>query len=207
MSYAFFDLDHTITRKDTGMLFFLFWLRRYPHQFWRLLAAPGWIIAWKLRLTSLKKLKEFFFGFLRGFSEETVAAAAREFADTIFPAVCKPEALTEINRLRDKGLRIVLVSASPEFYVRFLGDKLGADYVAGTLYELKKGLYTGKMHGQDCRGAEKVLRIEKLIPLEELPVPASVAYSDSSADLPMLRLAERAYRVHPGRWELSEAHW
>lgn len=200
--YAFFDLDHTLTRKDTGQLFLLHCARKRPSIYLRFAAGIPLALLWKLGLFSLQRLKEFFFGFIRRQSVEEIDALARAFMDSLFAGnVFKPEGIAELERLKKEGFIPVLASASPELYIRHIAGRLGIGCYAGSRYAVADGRYTGKMDGKDCRGEEKILRVAALIDLDNYDRSASVAYSDSRADLPLLGLAAGAYFVHRTRWE------
>lgn len=202
LRYAFFDLDYTLTRRDTGQLFLLHCARRRPQILLRLAAGVVLIPLWKLRLLSLRRLKQFFFGFLKGRTEAQVAALAVSFVDRVYRGkIFKEEGLRELARLRGEGFIPILASASPELYVREIAARLEIARCAATRYAVQDGKYTGKMEGADCRGGEKVPRIAALVDLEHYDREGSVAYSDSRADLPLLALAGTAYLVDKKRWQ------
>jgi HAD superfamily phosphoserine phosphatase-like hydrolase len=63
---------------------------------------------------------------------------------------------------RAQGHRIVIVSASLEYYVGPVGDELGVDAVVATRLEVgADGRLTGRYDGRNCRGAQKVARLEQ----------------------------------------------
>jgi len=201
--YAFFDLDYTLTHKDTGTLFLLYNLKRRPSLFFRMIAGVVLVPLWKLKLLPLWRLKQFFFGFLKEMAEKELLRLSQEFVDIIWEKVIKPEGITELKRLRAEGYVPVLISASPHFYVAFFAEKLGIEHFAGTRYEIIGGFVSGKMDGPDCRGQEKVQRIAELVDLRSYDRMNSVAYSDSDADLPLLMLAGKAFKVARREWRLK----
>ena len=60
------------------------------------------------------------------------------------------------------------------------------NYIA-TNYNVK----TGKIYGKNCYGEAKVEEFERIYPKAKL----EAFYSDSLSDLPMMKLAEKAYLV------------
>ena len=66
-------------------------------------------------------------------------------------------------------------------------EKLGVKALIATKVDRK----TGKLSGENCRGAEKVRRLKAQFP----DYCVLCAYSDSLTDSPILELAERAYLV------------
>ncbi len=199
--YAFFDMDHTLTRVDTGLRFLRWWCRRHPFSSWRLFVAPIPLLLWKLHLIRLRRVKEFLFSVLRGRSIEVVDSAAQEFVRQSFGSLTKPEALVMIAALAGTHT-LVLASASPDFYVQHFAAAFGFEHWVATRYEVRAGRYTGRMIGEDCRDEEKVRRIGEILPLDDYDLAESIAFSDNVvADGPMLSLAGQQFRVHPRTWQ------
>ncbi|HOG65232.1 MAG TPA: HAD-IB family hydrolase [Spirochaetota bacterium] len=199
--YAFFDMDHTITRVDTGLRFLRWWCRRHPLSAWRLLLAPAPLLLWKIRILRLRSVKQFLFAAIKGRSVEDVDRAAKEFVRQSLSVVVKPEALVMIAALAETHT-MVLASASPDLYVRHFAAAFGFPYWVSTRYEVCDGRYTGRMLGEDCRDEEKVRRISELVPLDDYDIYESIAFSDNVlADGPMLALAGQQFRVHPKKWQ------
>jgi phosphoserine phosphatase len=82
---------------------------------------------------------------------------------------------------------------------------MGIDFVVAGRYAVSGARYTGRMEGLDCRGAEKVRRLQQLVDLEHYDWAGSRAWSDSTADRPLLGLAGKAWYVNRKRWELQSA--
>lgn len=81
----------------------------------------------------------------------------------------------------------IIISASPEFLLFPVTEKLDIQDVIAT----KLDINTGKIDGKNCRGKEKVVRFQEKYKLEEI----DNFYSDSDADLPLATIAKRAYKV------------
>jgi len=202
MRCAFFDLDHTLTREDTSFAFLRWWAKKHPRAIWRFLAAPLVLALWKFRFLSTRRAKEFFFACLRGQTAASLDAAARDFVQARFDRLVKKEAPAYIAALAPQ-YRLVLASASPEFYVRYFAERLGFELSVATRYEIRGGAYTGRIEGENCRGEEKIRRIAEHIPLASLDRAGSLAFSDNiGADAPLLALAGSAFQVHRTEWRL-----
>ena len=92
---------------------------------------------------------------------------------------------------RARGDRLVIVSASPELYVRVAGDRLGADEVIATRLAVdEQGILTGRYQGSNCRGEEKLRRLQQWIEVSGTPPGRLWAYGNSRGDLRMLRFAD-----------------
>lgn len=182
MTYAFFDFDGTITTGDSFMPFLRHQLG--PGKFaLKMLQLSPVLAAYGLKLMANQRAKEKVLeATVKGKMEMEILRAAEEF----FPQLkLLPAGLAKLKEEQAAGRRCVLVSASPELFLRTWADKLGFQQVIATRLEIANGLLTGKLVGANCYGPEKVRRIE-----EELGAGAwadSCGYGDSRADLPMLR--------------------
>ena len=113
------------------------------------------------------------------------------------PDVCNSR-LSRIQ-VRKKGYLCLMVSASPSFYVKPLGELLGFDEVLGTDVLLEERMPAmPKLPNGNNKGAVKVERLRERNVLPEHGVlENAVAYSDSAADLPMLLSCRRKVLVNP----------
>lgn len=200
-SFAFFDLDHTLLPHDTQALFCNHVLKREGwRRIWLLWFLPCLPLA-ALRLLSLRTMKRLFLGYLWGMPRETLEAHVADFLEGDFAAALYPEVVTEVERHRAEGRILVLNSASPEFYLRGIAKKLGFDEVFGTRLVVSDRMpFLPRIEGPNNKHGEKIaaMRERGLLPDEPPVLPDSWSYSDSSADLPLLNLAENAVMIHPG---------
>ena len=183
---AFFDFDGTITTKDTLLEFIKFIKGPFNFYLGFLLNSP-WLVAYKLKLISNQAGKEriltWFFGRT---TPEKFASHCVDFSTRELPALLRPKALEEIESLRQKGFDIVIVSASPEDWLRPWTETTGLSLLASRL-EIKDNKLTGKITGRNCHGKEKVSRIKEKYDLSAYT--DIYAYGDTSGDRPMLGLA------------------
>ena len=187
---AFFDFDGTITTKDTLLEFIKF--NKSPLRFYLgfLLNSP-WLIAYRLKIISNQAAKE---KVLRFFFRNTTLARFQQdcdsFATRILPSLIRPKALQEIDRLRDAGATIVLVSASPENWIKGWAAEKGMDLLA-TRLSIKNERLTGKIAGLNCHGEEKVRRIHEVYTLSDYR--EIYTYGDTGGHKPMLRLGPASF--------------
>jgi phosphatidylglycerophosphatase C len=187
---AFFDFDGTITTHDTLLEFIKFSKGRFRFYAGFLLNSP-WLIALKLKLISNQAVKErILTWFFRGTSLPAFQQTCNRFAADVIPGLIRPKALQEIETLRQKGAAIVIVSASPENWIRPWADSLSIDLIATRLRIVDDRL-TGRISERNCHGKEKVARITAAYHLADYPNIS--AYGDSSGDRPMLQLAQTVF--------------
>jgi phosphatidylglycerophosphatase C len=106
-----------------------------------------------------------------------------------------------------QGHHVVIVSASPECYVRVAGTILGVDGAVATRLAVgSDGRLTGGYDGKNCRGAEKLRRLIGHLEAQELmrsdgSRPELWAYGNSRGDLRLLEAADHGVNVGKlGRW-------
>jgi phosphatidylglycerophosphatase C len=187
---AFFDFDGTITTKDTLLEFIKYSKGRFKFTLGFLLNSP-WLIAFRLKLISNQAAKErILTWFFRNTPLSDFQQICNQFAEDVIPKLLRPKALEEIETLRKKGATIVVVSASPENWIRPWTGSLGIKLIA-TRLQVKENTLTGKITDKNCHGREKVNRIHEGYQLPDYSIV--YAYGDSSGDKPMLQLANTAF--------------
>lgn len=193
--WALFDLDQTIVPWDLQALFCNFVLQREGWR--RILVWPFFALLPLAKVLGSETMKRVFMGFAWGMDRETLTACGREFAEEVVSTLCYPEVLAEVARHREAGHTLVLVSASPEIYVREIGSRLGFDHTFGTVvaFEEKLPWFPHFPLGNNKSG-NKVTRLQNELGLAGV-LPESEGYSDSKADLAMLAMCEKVVAIHP----------
>jgi phosphatidylglycerophosphatase C len=196
---AAFDLDGTLTRRDTLLPFLL--RTCGPAATWGAVAAVSpllfraGLLGGRWRDVAKEAL---LVRLLAGRPGEVVEEAGEAFAaDFVASGGIRPEALQRVEEHRRAGHQLVIVSASPELYVAPLGRRLGFDAAIGTRLETDaEGRLTGRLLGPNCRGAEKAVRLREWLGDEAGEL---WAYGDSAGDREMLAMAATGVRVHRRR--------
>jgi len=133
---------------------------------------------------------------LAGVSVERAEQLAADFAHRHLARHLRPDVRTRLDWHRGRGDRVVIVSASPELYVRVAGAELGADEVIATrLARSGDGALTGRYQGANCRGEEKLRRLRGWIESSEMDGARLWAYGNSRGDLIMLAAADVGVNV------------
>lgn len=187
---AFFDFDGTITTRDSLLEIIKFLKGRTAYYTGILLNMP-WFIAFQINLISADLLKEKILSyFFSGMPENSFQEQCDLFAERVLPGFIRPEAITEMDRLRKDGFEMVIVSASVENWISKFAKQQSLELIA-TKLQVKNGLITGKIEGKNCKGGQKVIRIKERWDLgsyQEIYV-----YADSPADKSMMALATRSF--------------
>jgi HAD superfamily hydrolase (TIGR01490 family) len=187
---ALFDFDGTLTRTDTlaEMIRFVHGSRHYYRG---LTALFPHLLLYKLKMIPGQHAKEKVLSyFFKGMTQEQFETQCQQFATEVLPRLLRPEGLHTLQQLKAAGARIMIVSASPEDWVRLWAQNIGAEYVA-TRLELRDGRLTGRIEGLNCQGKEKVNRIRSTVDLSKYD--RIYAFGNSAGDRQMLSLATHPF--------------
>ncbi len=195
MKLAVFDLDGTITRHDTLIQFTLGYLKSRP---WRLfgfvLALPA-VLLYLLRVIDRGALKGSVIRWtLGGSSRADIDAWAATFVPRVIEHGVFKAALEQIEEHKRDGDVLVLMSASPDFYVPVVARHLGFNEVTCTGVRWNGDRLDGRLTTENCRGAEKTRRFAEL--RARYPGLPTIAYGNATSDLDHLRLADTGILVN-----------
>ncbi len=195
---AVFDLDGTISDRDTYLTFLLHCLKRHPARALKVPLLPGYVLMFKSGLRTNHWLKaKFLKAICGGLDKKVLDDLAGTFTAETFKNNIKPLALAELDRLRSEGYLLVLATASFDFYVTRLFSELGMDKLFCTAAEFDHNdRLTGSLATTNCFGKEKARRIKSWL-AEQGATEVDLAYSDSKVDLPLLLLARDSVVVDP----------
>ena len=197
---AAFDFDGTLTRRDT-LLPFLIRSLGWPKFLWAMLMSSPWLAAYALRLMSNHRAKARLLKVcLAGWSEAQAQQQAQRFVAQYLPTQWHTWGKAQLAEHQRLGHRCVIVSASPDVYLRAVAASLGVDDLLCTEMTLQTGRYTGDMATPNCHGEQKVVRLQAWLnaTFANEPQPEIHAYGDTPGDFPLLRLAQQAwYRAEP----------
>ena len=198
---ALFDLDHTLLPLDSDYAWGEFTQR----------------IGWTDPVVFKRRNDEFYADYQAGrldiheyvrFATEAVrvkgrvlAEAAREqfLHEVIRPAV-RPQALQLIQRHRDPGCQVMIVTATNEFVTRPIAQLLGIeDLIAVELERDAQGWITGEIAGVPSMREGKVQRLQQWLVARgwDWTDVDTTFYSDSTNDLPLLGRVNHPVATNP----------
>jgi phosphatidylglycerophosphatase C len=194
LQLAIFDLDGTVTRRDTFLPFLLGWLTRRPWRLVKLLGFVGPVCAFALHRDRGRLKSTLLRVAMAGQTRAQLASWVEEFVQTTLAQRTLPAALATIEQHRLAGDRLVLMSASVDVYVPALGARLGFAEVICTEVRWDGEVLHGALTSENRRGEEKA-RCFRALAARHQP-SASYAYGNSSTDLPHLLLATHGVLVN-----------
>lgn len=155
MQVDLYDFDKTAVPFDSAMRYWGFCMLHCP---WILILLPLqfiWGVMMGLRIISVETCKRWCFCYIVFINNEKIVKKywdkyERSVYDWFLPS----------NRPRTS----VLISASPDFLIDEIAQRLGVEYCICTRHNPK----SGKMIGAVCRKAEKVRRFRDLLPDAEV---------------------------------------
>ncbi len=194
---AAFDFDGTLTNGGSVMPFLVAQRGLWPVVRETALLAPQLLRAAVAGGTAADTAKEkLFTRLLHGLAVDEVDRRSAEFAHRHLARHVRADTLDRLEWHRQQGHHVVIVSASPESYVRPAAAELGADGVVATRLAVGGGgLLTGGYEGKNCRGAEKYTRLVGHLRANGLlsnggDQPVLWAYGNSRGDLRLLNGAD-----------------
>ena len=170
-----YDFDETIYDSDSTKDFYFYCLKKYPKI---LLSVPA--MAWSfflyiLGIKSKTQFKQKMYRFLNYVPD--IDAELTVFWDK------NEYKIKQWYRNRQKEDDMI-ISASPEFLLKPICNRLGINHLIASKVDKKTGVYTG----ENCWGEEKVKRLYKEFP----DTVCEEFYSDSLSDTPLSAIASKA---------------
>jgi len=128
--------------------------------------------------------------------KELEALASKFFSPERVKKMVFKQAQEEIERRREEGALLVLLTGSPLFIARNF-SVLGFHRIIGSILEEKNGVFTGELldYPSGPRKREIVLKLAE----EGVALKESYGYGNSSADAHFLSLMGHPVAVNPGR--------
>ncbi len=200
---ALFDLDGTLLPRDSD------------HAFGEYLVQRGWVSDDTFRRANDRFYADYLEGRLDMAAYVDFATSAwrarpmaeqqrvlDDFVHDVVEPMLHPAALDLVNRHRDAGERLALVTATNEFVTRPIAALFGIDTLIAT--ELERdldGRVTGRVAGTCSYREGKIVRVKAW--LADLgttlaAAPRCTFYSDSTNDLPLLEAVSHPVATNPG---------
>lgn len=194
---AIFDLDGTLTKRDTYLPFLWLCLRELGLQRLSAIVLPLYVLLYKFSIISNQQLKEIFLSkILSGISLEQLEPVSEKFVSSLIDKGLNRPIIQILDVHLKKRHKVILVSASFDFYVTKLAKRIGVNQAVCTKAEVNDGILTGRILGKNCHGKEKVRRLEKILSPSDWQ--SSVLYTDHYSDYPLLRKIKKGILVNPG---------
>jgi HAD superfamily hydrolase (TIGR01490 family) len=194
---AFFDLDRTLLRRSSALALAPAFQRRGIITRRMMVEAAAWQFLFMLRgasHTAVRRAAEDGLIVLRGHTPDEMRELVAESMETVLRPLVYAQSLDLVERHRERGEPVYIVSAALQEIVQAIADDLGFDGALGTVCEVVDGEYTGKA----IRALHAQAKADCIRSLDH-DLDASTAYSDSHTDLPFLEAVGHPVVVNPDR--------
>lgn len=196
---AFFDVDHTISRRATALAFILVCMKRGYITWWYLVLTPALYVLYRLFNLKIETIYRLSLPKLFGVPRKVFEDIAAEAFERYLRANLFPGALREIEYLRSRGVRIILATSTPFEAVYPLAQYCGisAVDVIATQLAYTDGVFDGRLIGVPVFSRYKCNIIGKFLQSSGIDFNNCSFYSDSIHDLPLLELVGHPVAANP----------
>jgi HAD superfamily hydrolase (TIGR01490 family) len=198
---AFFDLDRTLLRRSSALALAGSFRERGLISRRQLLQAAAWQLLFVARGASHEAVRrgaEDGLHVLAGHRPEELRELVADAMEPVLRPLVYAEPLRLVERHRERGERVFIVSATLQEIVDAIAGDLGFDGALGTVCEVRDGRYTGRALRALHAGA-KADCLREVAKREDLDLAECTAYSDSHTDLPFLEAVGHPVAVNPDR--------
>jgi HAD superfamily hydrolase (TIGR01490 family) len=197
MRAAFFDLDKTLVRVNTGPLY-VRWRMRQRQMGLRDLARVSW---WSLQYTfgvlDAEAVSRAAVATLEGVDEAQFRAECAEWVrGEVLPHVTA-RAKAALRRRRDEGYECALLTSTSPYVAEPVAEALDVEHVLCSRVQVRDGRFTGELTPPLCYGPGKVEQARRWAEEHGKDLSRSVFYTDSVTDLPMLEAVGEPRVINP----------
>jgi HAD superfamily hydrolase (TIGR01490 family) len=183
---AFFDMDRTLIRANTGTLYLKFLRSRGEISRLRLLQGLAWIAQYKLAVLDMEAVTAKATRTIAGQSEREMIDKCLDFFRHHVKDTVAPKGLEALAQHRRDGHVVAILSSSTPYVTEPLARHLGIEHVLCTRLSIRDGRFDGTHVRPACYGPGKVHWAEAFARTHEVDLSRSFFYTDSYSDLPML---------------------
>lgn len=197
MPIAFFDLDRTLVRVNTGQL----WVRQEWREgrisWWQSTRAMGWIAGYHLGFSRMESVLEEAIASLKGSTEAELEARTRSFYAREVAETFRPGARAVVAAHQAKGDTLALLTSASSYLAEAVGEVLGIPHALCNRFEVVGGQFTGKPVSPLCFGPGKLVHAQRLAAELGEDLGSASFYTDSYSDFPVMDAVGHPVAVNP----------
>lgn len=196
------DFDGTLTTKDS-MFEIIVYKQGLFGLAWAMICLLPWLILMVMKRYPKQRTKErLLYRCFKNMNEKEFLEFCCAFA-LEKGGIIRKDLYNHLLREKKKGAEVIVITASPEIWVRaFLPEEIT---VLGTRLNYENGLLQPHFSGKNCRGKEKVNRLFEYLP--DIEKNRSdyyiIAFGDSSGDASLIDFSDEGHWVRKG-FEIHE---
>lgn len=191
---AVFDFDGTITSRDS-FNDIIIWKFGFFRFLIRMISLAPLIFLYKIGVVDNAVPKcRMFKSFFKGMKEEDFFKICETYSLTRIDPIVRKQTRELIERHREMGHRLIIVSASLESWIYPWARKNSFEEVIASKPEIVNGLLTGSFMGENCYGIEKTNRLQQRFPKRfDYFI---YAYGDSEGDRELIKYADQGIYIN-----------
>jgi len=194
---AYFDMDRTILRDSSGMLYMRYLWRQGDTNRMAMLRAYWYAALYKLGLFNYPAIAAKLATSVSDDNEaETRTFCQRWFEELAVNYVAK-KAVQRIKEHRAKSHLVTIISASTPYVVGPVATHVGVKDYLCTRLEVVEGRFTGKIIQPACYGPGKIHWAEEFARRHDAKLAQAYFYTDSHSDRTLLELVGHPVAVNP----------
>ena len=201
MNLTIFDLDNTLLDGDSDYNWGLFLVReklvdKKKHEE----SNKKFYSDYNEGKLNIYDFCEFQFRFFRDNTRNLTDKLLSRYIDEVAEKMITNKAKNLVNKHRDNGDKLLIITATNSYITKPIGDLLGIKDLIGTDLEEKDGEFTGKVKGVPSFKEGKIERLNLWLKQKNLNLKdfeKVYFYSDSQNDLPLLRIVSNPIAANP----------
>lgn len=195
---AFFDLDHTLLARNSGVLYARAMHKRGTLSTFDTLRSMMWGALHFIGKLDVQQTYQRAGELFRGMSGAHVQREVDDWFEREASLLLRPGGRTALAHHRARGERTVLITNSSSYIANAAARVWGLDaWLANDILVDERGLITGEVSSPLCYGAGKVHKAKHWAMQHGVSLRDACFYSDSISDLPLLEAVGTPEVVHP----------
>ena len=202
---AAFDFDGTLIKRDSMFLFFKRYFNFSLKNTGKLFILFTESVRFVLKRYTQKQFKEKFINLVISSSKiRDASIISKDFSGFLLKNILE-EALKEKDRLARNGYETVLLSASPDFYLSEIKERLGFNKLICTETTIINGRVI--ITGENCYGKSKIRMLRAAYPDDYIDWENSYCFADNLSDEHLLELFGNPIVVNDRRLKRKNPHF
>ncbi len=198
MITRFWDMDNTVINNDCDVSWKEFMILKGLCGEEARVKADEFYEQYKREALDINSFLRFQLEEFKGQTVATMQKLCQEHCDVLVASQVYPKAIELINSQKNKGEKVVLLTATNRFIAEPVAKLLGIDEILATELEIVDGKFSGDYEGVYCCGAGKITHIEKYLAKFGGSLKDTAYYGDSSNDIVILEHVGHPFAVNPG---------
>ncbi len=194
---AFFDLDRTLVRLNTAPLYVRWRVRQKQLGWMDMVRVTWWGMQYFVGVLDAARASERAVSTLEGIDEETFRRECAIWARReVLPHVTE-RARRAVEEQRERGAVLAVLTTTTRYVAEPVAESLSIDHLLCSRVDVEGGRFTGGVSEPLCYGPGKVDRARTWAQKHGVDLGASVFYTDSVSDLPMLEAVGEPRVINP----------